>query len=136
MGGGFGESGSWRQESAALSPCSAAAPLAGSTGLRRSPLALEAYAWLTYRVSRLERETVVPWRSLEIQFGAEYKHPRPFRWRFQLDADGIARTPKLLASFPTFTEKDAEKWGAMEDPAAEAAFESLVRAEAAKTSAA
>ena len=45
-------------------------------GLGRSPLALDAYAWLTYRVARLKRETVVPWRSLEIQFGAEYKHPR------------------------------------------------------------
>ena len=52
------------------------------------------------------------------------------------DADGIARTPELLASFPTFTEKDAEEWGAMGDPAAEAAFESLVQAGAKKASAA
>ena len=36
----------------------------------------------------------------------------------------------------TFTEKDAEEWGAMEDPAAEAAFESLVRGRAGKDSAA
>ena len=54
----------------------------------------------------------------------------------ELDADGIARTPELLGSFPTFTEKDAEEWGAMEDPAAEVAFDSLVQAGAAKTSAA
>ena len=54
----------------------------------------------------------------------------------ELDADGVARTPVLLASFPTFTERDAEEWGAMEDPAAEAAFESLVQAAARKTSAA
>ena len=52
------------------------------------------------------------------------------------DSDGIARTPELLASFPTFTEKDAEEWGAMEDPAAEAAFESLVRGRAGEDSAA
>ncbi len=51
------------------------------------------------------------------------------------DADGIARTPELLASFPTFTERDAEEWGAMEDPAAEAAFDSLARGRAGKASA-
>ena len=58
-------------------------------GLGRSPLALDAYAWLTYRVARLERETVVPWRSLEIQFGAEYKHPRQFRWKFCRSLEAI-----------------------------------------------
>lgn len=58
-------------------------------GLGRSPLALDAYAWLTYRVARLERETVIPWRSLEIQFGAEYKHPRQFRWKFCRSLEAI-----------------------------------------------
>ena len=48
------------------------------------------------------------------------------------DADGIARTPELLAEFEHFTEQDAAEWGAMEDPAAEAAFESLVQAAARK----
>jgi len=51
--------------------------------LRRSPLALDAYAWLTYRVKTLKRETVVPWRSLEIQFGADYTHARNFRLKFR-----------------------------------------------------
>ena len=60
-------------------------------GLGRSPLALDAYAWLTYRVSRLSRDTVVPWRSLEIQFGAEYKHPRHFRWKFRHSLEAIKR---------------------------------------------
>ena len=52
------------------------------------------------------------------------------------DSDGIARTPELLGTFPEWTEKDAEEWGAMEDPAAEAAFESLVRGRVGKASAA
>ena len=52
------------------------------------------------------------------------------------DSDGIAHTPELLGTFPEWTEKDAEEWGAMEDPAAEAAFESLVQAVAKKASAA
>ena len=53
-----------------------------------------------------------------------------------LDSDGLARTPELLETFPEWSEKDAEELGAMEDPAAEAAFESLVRAAAKKASAA
>ena len=52
------------------------------------------------------------------------------------DSDGIARSAELLGTFPEWTEKDAEEWGAMEDPAAEAAFESLVRGRAGKDSAA
>ena len=54
----------------------------------------------------------------------------------ELDSDGIARTPELLGTFESFTEQDAEEWGAMEDPAAEAAFESLVPGRAGKDSAA
>ena len=60
-------------------------------GLGRSPLALDAYAWLTYRVARLARETVVPWRSLEIQFGADYTHPRQFRWKFRRVLEAIKK---------------------------------------------
>ena len=58
-------------------------------GLRRSPLSLDAYAWLTYRVATLERETVIPWRSLEIQFGADYSHPRNFRLKFRKSLKAI-----------------------------------------------
>ena len=66
-------------------------PLAAGllTGLGRSPLALHAYACLTYRVARLRCETVVPWRSLEVQFGAEYKHPWQLRWRFRRALEAI-----------------------------------------------
>lgn len=51
--------------------------------LRRSPLALDTYAWLTHRVSRLKKDTLIPWRSLEAQFGAEYTHARNFRVKFR-----------------------------------------------------
>lgn len=60
-------------------------------GVGRSPLAMDAYAWLTYRVSRVKRETVVPWRSLEVQFGGEYKHARHFRWKFRRSLEAIKR---------------------------------------------
>ena len=52
-------------------------------GLRRSALSLDAYAWLTHRVATLDRDTVIPWRPLERQFGSDYRHPRQFRWKFR-----------------------------------------------------
>ena len=51
--------------------------------LRRSPLALDLYVWMTYRVATVERETTVPWASLMAQFGAEYRHQRQFRWKLK-----------------------------------------------------
>ena len=40
--------------------------------LKKSPLALDLYAWATYRASYLQRQTVIPWRSLQQQFGNGY----------------------------------------------------------------
>ncbi len=50
--------------------------------LRRSPLALDLYCWLTYRMSYLSRDTVIPWYSLQAQFGADYSRERDFRSKF------------------------------------------------------
>lgn len=51
--------------------------------LRRSPLALDAYAWLTWRVQRLQKDSVIPWLSLERQLGCDYSTPRRFRYAFR-----------------------------------------------------
>jgi len=40
--------------------------------LKRSPLALDIYFWLTYRMSYLKKSTCIPWESLQIQFGSGY----------------------------------------------------------------
>ena len=50
--------------------------------LRRSPFAIDIYAWLTYRMSYLKKPTLVPWTSLEVQFGSDYSRLRDFRRRF------------------------------------------------------
>lgn len=42
--------------------------------LKRSPMALDIYFWLTYRLSYLSRDTVIPWPLLQGQFGADYAH--------------------------------------------------------------
>ena len=40
--------------------------------LSRSPMALDLYIWLTYRMSYLKKETIIPWEALQTQFGANY----------------------------------------------------------------
>ena len=51
--------------------------------IRRSPLAIDIYGWLTYRMSTLQGPTSIAWPSIERQFGSEYKEPRQFRRRFR-----------------------------------------------------
>lgn len=50
--------------------------------LRKSPMALDIYAWLTYRMSYLHKRTVIPWAALQLQFGAEYRRLRDFKGAF------------------------------------------------------
>lgn len=54
--------------------------------LRRSPMALDIYCWLTYRLSYLNRQTNIPWPALQGQFGANYatdtKGVRNFKLKF------------------------------------------------------
>lgn len=50
--------------------------------LKRSPLALDLYAWLTYRMSYLKRPTVIPWAALAAQFGSDYGRLRDFKVAF------------------------------------------------------
>jgi len=40
--------------------------------LKRSPLALDIYCWLTYRMFYLRKPTEIPWSSLQLQFGSDY----------------------------------------------------------------
>ncbi len=50
--------------------------------LKKSPMALDIYTWLTYRVSYLRKPTVIPWPALEMQFGADYSRSRAFKEAF------------------------------------------------------
>ena len=62
--------------------------------LVRSPLAIDLYVWLTYRMSYLQEPTIVPWELLSLQTGAHYREARQFR-RFALRA-----LPKVTAVYP------------------------------------
>lgn len=47
--------------------------------LKQSPMALDVYTWLTYRVSYLKRPVVIPWGALALQFGSDYSRLRDFK---------------------------------------------------------
>ncbi len=47
--------------------------------LNGSPLALDLYTWLTYRMSYLRKPTLIPWEGLQVQFGADFSRDRDFR---------------------------------------------------------
>jgi len=53
--------------------------------LRGSPLRLDIYTWLTYRMSYLRRRTEIPWDLLRYQFGSDRANDRQGRWRFRKD---------------------------------------------------
>jgi len=50
--------------------------------LKKSPMALDIYCWLTYRMSYLGNKTMIPWKVLQMQFGANYKRTRDFKRYF------------------------------------------------------
>jgi hypothetical protein len=52
--------------------------------LKQSPLALDLYVWLTYRMSYLKKTTYIPWTNLQQQFGSDYK-----------DTDNFVRKAKV-----------------------------------------
>lgn len=61
----------------------------------RSPMAMDVYCWLTYRMSYLERPSkTIPWRALQSQFGCDYARTRTFKERF------VEKTCQVLALYP------------------------------------
>jgi len=48
----------------------------------RSPMAIDIYQWLTHRMSYLRQPYTIPWESLQLQFGGDYKRVRAFREKF------------------------------------------------------
>ena len=63
--------------------------------LRRSPLSLDLYAWLSYRLFRLKEEKTISWKSLERQFGSDYSRPRDFRAKFQTSLEKVLKHTPL-----------------------------------------
>ena len=47
--------------------------------LAGSPLRMDLYVWLCYRMATLSAPVTISWAQLEAQFGAEYARPRAFK---------------------------------------------------------
>lgn len=57
--------------------------------LKQSPMALDIYTWLTYRMSYLKQATLIPWPALAVQFGADYERGRDFKAAFSKHMNAV-----------------------------------------------
>ena len=57
-------------------------------------MAIDIYAWLTYRFSYLHESTLIPWALLKNQFGGDYERERDFKRYFVLQ---LAKVKELYA---------------------------------------
>lgn len=58
--------------------------------LKRSPLALDIYCWLTYRASYAKKPSTIPWAALAMQFGSDYARLRAFKEAFLAELRKVA----------------------------------------------
>jgi hypothetical protein len=70
--------------------------------LSQSPLALDIYCWLTYRMSYLKHPISIPWPALEIQFGSDYKNTKHFKYKF------LNQLKKVLVIYNAKVEDEGE----------------------------
>ncbi len=75
--------------------------------LKRSPMALDLYTWLTYRMSYLERLTEIPWGALQLQFGADYPYTAQGTGDFKRMA--LAALKKILVVYPKLRASDGPR---------------------------
>jgi len=66
--------------------------------IRQSPLALDVYAWLTHRMYMLRSPVVIPWGSLQAQFGGDYAKTPQGRRDFRRKL--LIRVKDVLALYP------------------------------------
>ena len=71
--------------------------------LKRSPMALDIYCWLTYRLSYLRKPTEIPWPVLQIQFGADYTRTRGFKESF------LHHLRAVITLYPEANVEDGER---------------------------
>ena len=69
--------------------------------LKRSPMALDIYTWLTYRSSYLKRPTVIPWAALALQFGSNYAQVRQFKAAFLTELRKVVTVYGMVQVEPT-----------------------------------
>ena len=71
--------------------------------LKQSPLALDIYTWLTFRMSYLNKPTTIPWEALSMQFGSNYKHTYHFKAHF------VTELQKVVGLYPAADATPTER---------------------------
>jgi hypothetical protein len=66
--------------------------------LRKSPMALDLYMWLTYRNSYAKNPVVISWESLQLQFGAGY--PQTTQGKLNFKKKFIEALKKVRIAYP------------------------------------
>jgi hypothetical protein len=64
--------------------------------LKASPMALDLYVWMTYRMSYLKKPVDIPWESLRKQLGAGYADTRSGRQGFRLSVIQALKKVELI----------------------------------------
>jgi hypothetical protein len=68
--------------------------------LKQSSLALDIYTWLNHRMSYLDKQVRIPWKSIEQHIGSDYKSTREFsRWSREALIKIKAIWPELQVDF-------------------------------------
>jgi hypothetical protein len=67
----------------------------------KSPLALDIYQWLTFRMSYLCEDVTIPWETLRLQFGCVEKSDKSPTWAFKQKF--LRRLKQVLAVYPDAT---------------------------------
>lgn len=75
--------------------------------LKRSPMALDIYFWLTYRLSYLHKDLLLPWPLLQMQFGSDYAHDTEGQYNFKRKF--LMRLKDVLAVYDKARVFDANK---------------------------
>jgi hypothetical protein len=74
--------------------------------LSGSPMRLDIYTWLTYRMSRLPRRTQIPWAALLLQFGSQAT-TKQARHKFRSDfTDHLARVMAVYPDAKVYVEPE------------------------------
>ncbi len=70
--------------------------------IRRSPMEIDLYDWLTYRMNHVKEKTPVRWEALQLQFGADYKNLFHFKMKFRQHLHAV----KLVYPGANFDDMD------------------------------
>lgn len=84
--------------------------------LRKSPLELDVYCWLTYRMSGLDRPLFLSYKSLQAQFGSSYSRAVDFRLNLDKALWSVLKQYPKARVEPNVSERGREGWRLLPSP--------------------